>query len=119
MLTSKFILYAMRCAKFSMRDTAYFTLIGGLAFSLYVLDRGGELVRQMAPYTGDAKPGFVLFALYGWLASILAMNAVVVLVTDFVVRMLWWPTKWLAVTSSKILKVAKPETSTQEVSHVG
>jgi hypothetical protein len=118
MFTTKFIAHIGNCLKYSVRDTAYFTLLGGVAFSLYMADQGGELSRQWIPLAGNAKPEVLLFATYGWVASILAVNTLTVLVLDFVVRFLLSPTKWLAMAGWTLFRKLTRNTAV-EVPHVG
>jgi hypothetical protein len=61
----------------------------------------------------------LLFATYGWVASILAVNAVSVLVMDFIVRFLLRPTKWLALLGWSLFRKLTSRNTAVEVSHVG
>ncbi len=81
----------------AVRDTAYYVLFLGTVFSLYMMDRGDVMARQMMPYLPqwpELKPEAVQLMLSGWLAQQIAVSAVTVLVMDFIVRLCWSLLKW-------------------------
>lgn len=123
MLTTKIVNHIGNCLRYSVRDTAYVTLIGGFAFSLYATDQGPAIAHRLFQ-EGSSNSDINLLAVYGWLAGVLAMNAVTVFVMDVIVRLLLSPTKWLAVSGWTLFRKmtsrnAKATEFPVEVHHVG